>query len=347
MFASSYSPPQDSLSQHIRFGLVYADHLDADKIAYATQAREMQMKISLTHLHIHLKDITFFKSENLTCSIDGIEQCIDGFPVGFTSSDCQQLYHHYPELLHMEEDEYVCISSSVSIGFVLCCDSFDYLHHSINSLELDVLKRLMPQSSAFFTTVNNKNKLLKQKIHYPQAKCFRLDTSQMNALSVILNYDSTKAPIVIFGSFGTGKTHILATAIYNIFLPKQSPSKVLLCANHTSTIDTIVFKYYDYFKLLNITMACITDDLPKLFTGYYSPEDYSSVINCHLILATFSKVLNLQQHLCKGHFTHVLIDEGAQVCEPDAIASLCLATCNTKVIIVGDHKQVSTLCAAY
>ena len=46
----------------------------------------------------------------------------------------------------------------------------------------------------------------------------------------------------------------------------------------------------------------------------------------------------------KGHFTHILLDEGAQSREPESIAPLCLADIDTKIIIVGDHKQVYYTC---
>jgi len=39
-------------------------------------------------------------------------------------------------------------------------------------------------------------------------------------------------------------------------------------------------------------------------------------------------------------FTHILIDEGAQSREPEAVAPLSLADKHTKIVIAGDHMQV-------
>jgi len=39
-------------------------------------------------------------------------------------------------------------------------------------------------------------------------------------------------------------------------------------------------------------------------------------------------------------FTHILIDEGAQTREPEAVAPLGLADDNAKIVIAGDHLQV-------
>ena len=40
------------------------------------------------------------------------------------------------------------------------------------------------------------------------------------------------------------------------------------------------------------------------------------------------------------NFTHILMDEGSQSREPEAIAPLCLADSSTKLVIAGDSHQV-------
>ncbi len=44
-----------------------------------------------------------------------------------------------------------------------------------------------------------------------------------------------------------------------------------------------------------------------------------------------------------GFFTHILLDEGAQAREPEAVAPLSLATKDTKIVIAGDPQQVSNI----
>jgi len=41
------------------------------------------------------------------------------------------------------------------------------------------------------------------------------------------------------------------------------------------------------------------------------------------------------------HFTHILLDEAAQAMECEAIMPLALASTNTRVVLAGDHMQLS------
>lgn len=45
--------------------------------------------------------------------------------------------------------------------------------------------------------------------------------------------------------------------------------------------------------------------------------------------------------LPKGHFTHILLDEAAQAMECEAIMPLALADQNTRIVLAGDHMQLS------
>lgn len=42
-----------------------------------------------------------------------------------------------------------------------------------------------------------------------------------------------------------------------------------------------------------------------------------------------------------GFFTHILLDEAAQAMECETIMPLALATKNTRIVLAGDHMQVS------
>lgn len=48
----------------------------------------------------------------------------------------------------------------------------------------------------------------------------------------------------------------------------------------------------------------------------------------------------LSAGLPPGHFTHIILDEAAQMSEPDALVPLCFATNGTRVIMSGDHRQL-------
>ncbi|XP_019848923.1 PREDICTED: probable RNA helicase SDE3 [Amphimedon queenslandica] len=59
-----------------------------------------------------------------------------------------------------------------------------------------------------------------------------------------------------------------------------------------------------------------------------------------VIMTTYMSSLPVAKILNKVRFTHILLDEAAQVREPEAIAPLSLGDAATKVIIAGDTKQV-------
>ena len=357
MLPSSFLPHEkyfkSSCTSHTRFGFIFAEHLDSDKIAYATQASEMQLCIDIitaSQQSITFKALRFFRSEIVPCLVDGHETEIEGFPVEFSIADFCQLSQYYPEMLDMAEDEYVVISTNVSVSFILKYSYFDRLHHSIDSLSHKVLQRIMPQKSHLFTTVAERDKRFKERVRCPKAECLHLVGPQMHALKAILMYDSDKAPILIFGSFGTGKTRILASAVYSILSKKKKnyTPKILLCAHHQSTIDTFVKSYFSALESLNVKMARIIPQETYWratgFEKYYYPlsEFRDQPLSLfQFVVTTFSTALYFQQYLPQGHFTHILIDEGAQTREPETIAALSMATCNTKIVIVGDHKQVS------
>ena len=70
----------------------------------------------------------------------------------------------------------------------------------------------------------------------------------------------------------------------------------------------------------------------------------SDIVQKRVIITTFLTATNLRQKEAESHqpliFSHILIDEGAQTREPEAIGALAVAKEETKVVIVGDNKQV-------
>lgn len=57
---------------------------------------------------------------------------------------------------------------------------------------------------------------------------------------------------------------------------------------------------------------------------------------------TLSISINLSNiNLPKGFFSHIFLDEAAQAMECEAIMPLALATENTRIVLAGDHMQLS------
>ena len=51
--------------------------------------------------------------------------------------------------------------------------------------------------------------------------------------------------------------------------------------------------------------------------------------------------MNFEERFIAGCFTHILLDEAAQAMECEAILPLALASPNTRIVLAGDHMQLS------
>ena len=71
-----------------------------------------------------------------------------------------------------------------------------------------------------------------------------------------------KAPLLIVGSFGTGKTHLLARAAMQI-VQEDPRARVLVCAHLQSTADSYVVNYF--CEVLR------TNEMVRLMNPRYSP----------------------------------------------------------------------------
>ena len=88
---------------------------------------------------------------------------------------------------------------------------------------------------------------------------------------------------------------------------------------------------------------------PKLEPWYRSVSEFRSYIerssyrnrSKFLIITTCMTALQLAKIVPRGFFTHILLDEGAQMREPEAIAALSMAGRNTKIVVAGDQNQAS------
>ena len=304
------------------FCTIWNTQLDADTIAYAMQASE-----GIVILH--------FSTGDMQADI-------------LQTKNRSSLYF----LLGLTANHGVKRESNVNVTFILKYSYFDRLHQALDSLPLAVLNRLVPSDPCHFSNV-----VLNDEDIPPPIKCVhnigvvKLEYSQRKALKSIMSCEANKAPVLIVGSFGTGKTQLLARAAYQI-LQQDRTSKILICAHHQRSADTFVVNYFS--KMIDSGWVC--GKVVRLVPMEYHPpsgclEYYVTIgdIKCSrnelqkisLIVTTFSSSLNLLGVVPKGFFTHVLLDEGAQTREPESIAPLCLADDNAQIVIAGDHKQVS------
>nr|XP_051681800.1 probable helicase with zinc finger domain isoform X3 [Oryctolagus cuniculus] len=153
----------------------------------------------------------------------------------------------------------------------------------------------------------------------------RLNAKQKEAVLAITTPLSIQLPpVLIIGPYGTGKTFTLAQAVKHIL--QQQETRVYFRNRWVKTVHPVVHQY------CLISSAHSTFQMPQ-------KED---ILKHRVVVVT----LNTSQYLCQldlepGFFTHILLDEAAQAMECETIMPLALATKNTRIVLAGDHMQLS------
>lgn len=311
-------------AKRFRYGYITADHLDGDKIAYAKHTGEGYMYIfpsdsSESHIRADIVEGYFPKKK--------------GPDVLFVSFNETELVRFFPAAKKQQ-----CTVSKVRVVFELKYSYFYRQHDTLDKISDEIIAKTFPLSDKESTHQR------KFTVDYHPSGQHRntanLDHFQFTALKDIIMCDP-KAPLLIVGSFGTGKTRLLARAAMQI-VQEDHGARVLVCAHHQHSADSFVV---NYFSKKNLNMKRLMNpgyNPPPGCKKYYKTAQMmrNSAHNVRVIVTTLATSLHLHGILKQGHFTHILMDEGAQSREPEAIAPLTFANQNTKIIIAGDHKQV-------
>jgi len=243
----------------------------------------------------------------------------------------------------------------IEARFLIKHSYFQDLHKAVDNISQVMIQRLFPSVLNAKRSFQKQNNFNYESILQPP---FKPDDLQLKAISSMLSA-SAEAPFLLVGPFGTGKTHVLACAAAAI-VNEDTSAKVLIATHHNKSADTFISKYFgtlESTKTLPTTVAPIriatkdlNDDLEKpYFIRFNDSIITKELLNeRRIVVTTFLTALRFAStgKLPRGYFTHILIDEGAQTREPETIAPLIFADMGTKVIIAGDHLQVS-LCDPY
>ena len=320
-----------------RYGDISADHLDGDKITYIEQACENHGNLVITcnGRRYPAKMVTQHRYKKWKGVIF----------LGMSMSDALQL-----KCLNSQ------FSIKVKVDFELKYSYFDHLHRAVDLLSFSTLQRLFPSANCFSATIPEENQLFLSKKYQ---EYLSLDYGQIRALKMTV-FAEPKAPVIVAGSFGTGKTRMLAQAAFQIFIAQhdQQP-RVLVCAHHQASANSFLINCFIPMKEKEGWRANVVRMMPrnriKQMNKEYQPycsTAYQVANRLHtigLVVSTFGTTLQLAEELIKRNgtldgktwFTHILIDEGAQTREPETITPLSLCGENTVIAIAGDHKQVS------
>ena len=247
----------------------------------------------------------------------------------------------------------------VDIEFEVKHSYFNSLHRAVISVPESVIIKLLPDNKLASTKRPPVVPVLKPVCE--EEKNLSVDQfGQFQALEAIMKHSSS-VPIIVTGPFGSGKTRILARSAFEfgkVGVNKRIKTRILICAHHSNTVNayrnflSAAFynmqrvkiiqimrkndKYYQQTRDPNLLNRTVWDFKQDIRNGDYM-KDF-----CIIVITTYMTSLNVSDILSSQGcvFTHILLDEAAQVREPEAISSLCAASASTKVVISGDNKQV-------
>ncbi|XP_039182872.1 helicase with zinc finger domain 2 isoform X1 [Crotalus tigris] len=160
-------------------------------------------------------------------------------------------------------------------------------------------------------------------------------------------------PLLIYGPFGTGKTFTLAKTTLEII--KKPQTRVLICTHTNSAADIYIREYFHNYAISSHPEAIplrvkstyrsvkATDPITLRYCCLSpSGEEFclptKEQIDRHRIVLT-TCMTSRDLGLSPGYFTHILIDEAAQMLECEALVPLSLATLRTLIVLAGDHMQ--------
>ena len=228
-----------------------------------------------------------------------------------------------------------------SVHFDISHHHYRHQHQAIENASESTISKLFPndltlrQSQSGIENVSARN-----------SGTFRLDQQyQLRALRQMFSC-SPGAPYILLGPFGTGKTYLLSAAVSR--LVEKGGNTVLVCTHRNRGADGICRALRDNVRRAEQHIARVVGSaeaagnlrLPGV--AVICPGMQATRYRYSVLVTTFGVAGNLIDLVREGHihFSYILIDEGAQCPEPEALGALILAETHTRVIIVGDNKQV-------
>lgn len=317
--------------------------MDGNKVQYATQASEA---VFLSH------------------TITGEEICkADILQINYHNVDDDLAIHLSTSAMKALKQKMGKDKCKIYAQFEVKHHYFDTLHKAVVNIPHSMILKIIPLRKSIETT---SSLLLRQHSTNPLPKSLSLDDSVQNqALNLILD-SSPSVPVIVSGPFGSGKTRLLGRAAYEFGengLTTKTQMRILICAHHYSTIESITgvlaqgFQKKQGIKVVQIlrndfkretsnivysSMQSFTDDVKQ---GRHIGDPVLILITTYFSSLQVANMLSSKEFCFR--FTHILLDEAAQVREPEAIAALSLGDENTKVVIAGDSKQVRIFIITY
>ena len=192
----------------------------------------------------------------------------------------------------------------------------------------------------------------------------KLSDTQKEAVYSIINSKYISFPTIICGPFGCGKTKTLSVAA-KLIVWNFPGSRILIVTKTNSCANLhveLLKRYFDTIKMLRdgkkkrpvlfrhfarkrklLHYDRRVEDYTNINEGLYEGLPLHELEKCSIIVATTVGCSNMidpkDRDKAKKLFTHIFIDEAAQLIEPEACIPLSLAGLDTKIALAGDVRQ--------
>ena len=338
LYQSGQTPGElkgDAKQSYARYG--YIKEMGCDEVGYATQSAS-NVLINLGSFSIKceiLRDNNFHAEERLY--------------IAFKREDVDKIVSHFNIGKNAFESP-----NQLMVHFQLKFSYFISLKESVKDLKDQVISRILPKSSSFKQPMPLQEAWFQPYIKY-------CSPDQLQALKAVASTPDSGPPTLIAGPFGTGKTRVLAIAAHYFVqesVRKDSRLGILVCAQQQTSADAFLEMYNNLTKEKEpVTVIRVITKYMRRTGGYRkSVDEFKKEMerNSHrnlqryLIVTTCLTAKHFADVLPSWFFTHIFLDEGAQMREPEAVAPLSMASPDTKLVIAGDKFQVyNTLFQAY
>lgn len=315
---------------HARYG--YIKGMGCDEVAYATQSAScaiIKLGNRSTKCDI-LRENNYHAEERLY--------------IAFEKENVDKITSYFK----IDKNSFESLNCLL-VNFLLKFSYFKSLQESIDNMEDDGIARIIPKHSSFKPTMPLDHTLLEPYIKY-------CSPDQLQALKTIASTPVSGPPTLIAGPFGTGKTRVLAVAAHYFVHESVQKSKrvgILVCAQQQTSADA----FFEMYSNLTLEKEPVT--VTRVVPRYVwrpnnrcvkSVEEFKKEMerNSHrnlqryVIVTTCLTAKQIANIIPSWFFTHIFLDEGAQMREPEAVAPLCMASPDTKLVIAGDKYQVTT-----
>ncbi|XP_034833904.1 putative helicase MOV-10 [Maniola hyperantus] len=274
-------------------------------------------------------------------------------------STIKELNESHVQLANMDDSftNYYNPDSLYDIRFLMSRVPMERMHEAVNTVFSS------KQDCRVFPTPSARRIPLKRitKFYNPLIES---NAEQKSAVEHIVSGTSGKAPYIVFGPPGTGKTMTIVEAIIQLVVQKPS-NRVMVCTDSNMAADHIAMMLLQYNKQLNISNFLLRANsqsrewtvMPAAlapvsngtsYDNFYSVSNtqvslYRVFITTLLHAAKYGSARSQASH--KLQVTHLFIDEAAQASEPATLVPVSsLLSPNGHLILAGDPKQLGPVC---